>query len=152
MLDSLMQWVSDWGIIVPLICVILMRDKRLVLRAAVALVIAFFLADVLKVVVARPRPGGSANGWFFSTPADVWGFPSKHASTSFALAVSVLLHRKVLGCVAAVFSVLVAVSRVYLNAHYWSDVIGGAVLGIVIAYATDRLAVYFEQSGQSGKR
>ncbi len=152
MIDSLMSWISDWGIFVPVICVLLMSDKKQVLRAAVALVLAFFLTDVLKIVVARPRPEEAVNGWFFNTPADVYSFPSKHASISFALATSTIPHKRALGLIAGAFAVLISISRIYLGAHYWTDVIAGAILGIAISYATEKLAVYFERSSKRKRR
>jgi undecaprenyl-diphosphatase len=145
-LDSLMLWLTNWGVVVPIICVLLSRDKKVILRGLIAVALTFFISDIIKLVVSRPRPVPGANGWFLNTPADVYSFPSKHASTAFSLATSVILHKKVLGWIAAVFAVLISVSRVYLGAHYWSDIIAGAVLGIIISYATDRLAVYFEKS------
>ncbi len=147
-----MLWLSNWGIIVPIACVLLTRDKKTVLRGMIAVVLAFFLTDVLKVVFAVPRPSSAGGGWFLSTPADIWSFPSKHASTSFALATSAVLHDRVLGCIAAVFAVLVSISRIYLGAHYWTDVVAGAVLGIVIAYATGKLAVYFEKEKRKKRK
>ncbi len=146
-----MLWLSNWGVVVPIICLLLTKDKKIILRGIVSVILVFFLTDVFKIVFSVPRPSGAAGRWFLNTPADVWSFPSKHASTSFALAESTILHKKVLGCIAAVFAVLISISRVYLGAHYWSDIIAGAILGILIAYATDQLAVYFERSSKRNR-
>jgi undecaprenyl-diphosphatase len=151
-LDSAMHWLSNWGVIVPIACVLLSRDKKIILRGLVALVLTFFITDVLKIIIARPRPNAIGSSWFLSTPADVYSFPSKHASTAFSLATSVILHRKVLGWIAAIFAVLIAVSRIYLGAHYWSDILAGAVLGILISFATDKAARYFEKGKKSKQR
>jgi undecaprenyl-diphosphatase len=145
-LDSLMLWISNWGIAVPIICILLTKDKKIILRGIISVVLAFFITDVLKLIIARPRPAPGSTGWFLNTPADAYSFPSKHASTSFSLATSVLLHKKMLGWISTVFAVLISISRVYLGAHYWSDIIAGAVLGIAISYSTDKLAVYFEKT------
>jgi undecaprenyl-diphosphatase len=147
-IDSAMLWLTNWGIFVLIICLLLTRDKKIILKGMVSVVLAFFITDVLKVIIGRPRPSIASGSWFLSTPADIYSFPSKHASTAFALATSVLLHRKVLGIVSAVFAVLISVSRIYLNAHYWSDIIAGAVLGILISFATDKAAKYFEKTGK----
>ena len=67
---------------------------------------------------------------------DSASFPSGHSATAFAAAVAVgLLHprlRKPLLALAA----LVAVSRVYLGVHYWSDVLVGSALGAAIGLGT----------------
>ena len=150
-IDYLMHWLSNWGLIVPIICVLLTRDKKIILRGVVAVILTFCITDVLKIIIARPRPTASSSSWFLSTPADIYSFPSKHASTAFSLATSVILHKKVLGLIAAVFAVLISVSRFYLGAHYWSDIIAGAILGIIISYSTDKAANYFERSGKKKK-
>jgi undecaprenyl-diphosphatase len=54
--------------------------------------------------------------------------------TSFAIAAAFLLHamrRRGIGFMAA--ALLVSVSRVYVEAHYASDVLGGAATGIFAA-------------------
>jgi len=142
--ESLMVFLSAWGVAIPIICALLTRDKRLIVRTAVAFVLTFCITDILKVVVARPRPYAGSGGWFLSTPADIWSFPSKHASLTFSIATS-LRHKKVLGVVAAVFAGLVSFSRIYLGVHYLTDVIAGAVLGILVALASDRLVDYVER-------
>ncbi len=144
-LDSLMLWISNWGIAVPIICLLLTKDKKIILRGIISVVLVFFVTDVLKLIIARPRPVPGSTGWFLNTPADAYSFPSKHASTAFSLATSVLLHKKMLGWISAVFAVLISISRFYLGAHYWSDIIAGAVLGILISFATDKTAKYFEK-------
>lgn len=144
-IDYLMHWLSNWGLIVPILCVLLTRDKKIILRGLIAVVLTFFITDVLKIIIARPRPTAIGASWFLSTPADIYSFPSKHASTAFSLATSVILHKKVLGWIAAIFAILISVSRFYLGAHYWSDIIAGAVLGIIISCATDKAANYFEK-------
>lgn len=139
-----MVFLSSWGVFVPVLCALLTRNRRVIFRTAVAFVLAFCIADVLKVVVARPRPYAGNGGWFFTTPADVWGFPSKHAAVTFSIATS-LRHERILGIVAAVFAGLISFSRIYLGVHYLTDVLAGAVLGIVVSLASDRLFDYLEK-------
>ena len=68
------------------------------------------------------------------------GFVSSHAANSFATAgfLGLLLNRK-----AFVFLLfwasIVAYSRVYLGVHYPSDIFGGAILGLVIAFLVYRI-------------
>lgn len=69
-----------------------------------------------------------------------FSFPSGHAVAGAAIAVSLVIvlvpagpQRRNLEIAAAIFAVLMAMSRVYLRAHWLSDVAAGASLGIAVA-------------------
>lgn len=68
-----------------------------------------------------------------------FGFVSSHAANSFVLVsfVSLLLHKtyKWLPPALLLWGLLIAYSRVYLGVHYPGDVLGGAVLGVLIGWA-----------------
>jgi len=98
------------------------------------------LVDLLKVIVGRPRPkllfaSGAYEFSWIGLGADHWSFPSGHAATAAALATTLwcLWPRPLL--LYAIAIALVAASRVVMGAHYLSDVIMGAVIGIVVARA-----------------
>lgn len=95
----------------------------------------------LKNVIARERPC-----WIDGTvrllvdmPHD-FSFPSGHTLASFEGAVSIFLYRKRWGAAALVLAALIGFSRLYLFVHFPTDVLAGAVLGIVIALLVHRLA------------
>ena len=61
-------------------------------------------------------------------------FPSGHTSSSFAAAIAVLLNKKwKVGIPAFVLAVLIAFSRNYLMVHYPTDVLFGALFGLIYA-------------------
>jgi undecaprenyl-diphosphatase len=67
---------------------------------------------------------------------DSASFPSGHSATAFAAAVAVgLLHPR-LRAPLLTLAALVALSRVYLGVHYWSDVLVGSALGAAIGLVT----------------
>jgi membrane-associated phospholipid phosphatase len=88
-----------------------------------------------KLLVARPRP---AEGLRIDSHAG-YSFPSGHTAQSFAfyimLALVLLsiiegwLYRVAVTFLAVTMATLVGVSRVYLGAHWLSDIIAGALLG-----------------------
>jgi undecaprenyl-diphosphatase len=108
------------------------RQRRWPVFLAWTIVGSVGLDNLLKMLVDRPRPD-------FHRLTDVSGsaFPSGHASAAAALflALAFLLTRRMkrgrawVWGIAAVLACLVAISRVYLGAHWPTDVIGGLALG-----------------------
>lgn len=83
-----------------------------------------------KLGARRARPDGDWGGSY--RRQDPHAFPSGHAARAAVLTVlGFALGPSWLGPVMAVWTVLVALSRVLLGVHYVSDVVGGAVLGLV---------------------
>lgn len=58
-----------------------------------------------------------------------WSFPSDHAVMAGAAAVGLLLVSRRLGALAVTAALLMAVTRVYVGAHYPLDVLAGLCLG-----------------------
>jgi undecaprenyl-diphosphatase len=61
-------------------------------------------------------------------------FPSGHAATSFAGATLLSFAFPKLAPYLYVLAAAVAFSRVYVGVHYPLDIVGGAVLGVVLAF------------------
>lgn len=62
-----------------------------------------------------------------------FSFPSDHATMAGAVAVGLLLANRRWGIPAAVAAALMAFTRVYVGAHYPSDVLAGLALGGSVA-------------------
>ncbi|MBE6837154.1 MAG: phosphatase PAP2 family protein [Ruminococcus sp.] len=60
-------------------------------------------------------------------------FPSGHTSSSFAAATAIFMYNRKMGVFALAYATLMGLSRIYLHVHYATDVIGGMIVGIVIA-------------------
>ncbi len=60
-----------------------------------------------------------------------WSFPSGHTSSSFAFATAVFANNKKWGIGAYILAAVIGFSRIYLGVHYFTDVLAGAVLGVV---------------------
>lgn len=87
---------------------------------------------IIKNVVARPRPYDAIAGIesVVSHLSD-YSFPSGHSLCCFEAATALAMNRTRWAIPAYVAAVLVAVSRLFLFVHYPTDVICGALLGIL---------------------
>jgi membrane-associated phospholipid phosphatase len=101
-----------------------------------AVALSNLVTEILKYSVGRGRPfvGGEGNVLHFShfagNPA-YYSFPSGHATTAFALAMAVSAVWPQARVAMAIYALIIAVSRLVLLAHHPSDVVAGAMVGIV---------------------
>ena len=87
---------------------------------------------IIKNVIARPRPYDAIEGIesVVSHLSD-YSFPSGHSLCCFEAATALAMNRTKWAIPAYVGAVLVAVSRIYIFVHYPTDVICGALLGVL---------------------
>ncbi len=99
--------------------------------ALAALVPTNLVVEGLKRAVGRTRPDGDRKRSNSS-------FPSSHAANAFALAWVLARRYRRFAPAFMILAALVAVSRVYLNRHYVSDVVAGAAIGLACAFWSAR--------------
>jgi len=93
----------------------------------------------LKSKTSRPRPFAVESAVHAGVdPLDAFSFPSGHTLHAVAFSAIAVAYYPMLAVLLAPFTVLVALSRVVLGLHYPSDVLAGAALGALIAYASLR--------------
>ena len=68
-----------------------------------------------------------------------YSFPSGHTSASFAAATAIYAIDRRWGAAAYVLAALIGFSRLYLGVHFPTDVLAGAVVGILAAKAAQCL-------------
>ena len=105
------------------------------LRLAFSAVLAAGAAQGVKLVIGRERPLENTSAWDFDPPKFDAAFPSGHTTAAFAMAASLSddIHRTWATVGLYGLATGVAVSRVYQQEHWVSDVVGGAALGITSA-------------------
>ncbi|MGW2647078.1 phosphatase PAP2 family protein [Streptomyces sp. NPDC001393] len=106
------------------------------LAAPVAVVAAFAVTEVIKKLVAEPRPCRALPHDFYvnSCPAPTdYAFPSGHTTTAAATAAALFLLDRRLAAIAAVCTVLEGFTRVYVGDHYPHDVLGAILIAAPVA-------------------
>jgi membrane-associated phospholipid phosphatase len=123
-----------------------------------AVLVPVLCGELIKWIVGRGRPfvGGEANAFNFAHFAGTEAyasFPSGHAVTSFALAFAVSAIWPQARSAMVVYAILIAATRLVLLAHHPSDVVAGALIGIIGAmlvrywFAARRLAFAIRRDG-----
>lgn len=92
---------------------------------------------LVKHLVARQRPCWLNPDFslLIPTPKD-FSFPSGHTQASVIAATILTLYNKKWGIAVIPLAILIAFSRLYLYVHFPSDVVGGAVMGVIIGSGT----------------
>ena len=111
---------------------------RSVLWPPAAVLIAYAVSNLVKIIVREPRPCLALHGVLTVAPCDFatdYSFPSNHAVIVAAAAVVIAVMHRGLGMLAVLLAVVMGYSRVYVGAHYPHDVLAGYLLGAAIALA-----------------
>ncbi len=150
-LRSFMQAVSrygDWpehllvGIVLTAIASWSGRKKwvRIFIAMILACALAGAAARMVKIATGRARPSVQADaGWNGPRISPRYNsFPSGHTAASTAFFATLAFASWRIGLGLLVFPLGIAFSRMYVGAHYLSDVFFAAVLGVLAAYLVTR--------------
>ena len=114
---------------------------RIFLSMLLAMAIAGIAGDVIKRAVPRARPSVKSElrwgGPRFNTKYH--SFPSGHVGASMAFFGVLVFVRRRIGLACLPIPILIGLSRMYIGAHYLSDVVCAAVLGILCAAIIARI-------------
>ncbi len=158
--DVVMKFFSGKPEWIPLYLLILawiifrFRRKSLLIIVSIALLILLSdqIAVQIKLAIERLRPCKEPDIRLWVHLVDnhcggMYGFVSNHAANSFALAVftSLLFKNRYYSWFIIIWASVVSYSRIYLGVHYPGDVLGGAILGVLLAFMVYYIYCYAEK-------
>ncbi|CAN5490686.1 phosphatase PAP2 family protein [soil metagenome] len=125
------------------------RNRPLAIACAtvfLSIALSGIAANLIKITICRARPVL----WFdeqlyglrlfaFDTSYQWNSFPSGHATTGAALATTGGLVWRKGAWLFAVVGIAIAVSRIVITAHYFSDVVVGGALGVLFAWVAQKI-------------
>ena len=106
------------------------------------------VALILRILVGRTRPladvpqgiyGVWYHGHWIIGKYEFSSFPSGHSATAVGLAAATWMVHKGWGAVATLYALLVMWSRIALQCHHLSDVVGSIILSIPLAIMSKKL-------------
>jgi membrane-associated phospholipid phosphatase len=141
-LDGLMtaaSWIGDYGlawIALGLTLILFRKTRRGALDMLFTLAVAAIICNLLlKNIIERPRPFMTIDELtLLISPLNDFSFPSGHACSSFASAASLAFTFRGKGALAFIPAAFISLSRIYVGIHYPSDVICGALIGVIVAW------------------
>ena len=170
------DWILTLSGVALLVCLVAdateLRDRLKVRRAVraaaafyvfVAVALSGIVANLAKRIIGRARPRhfdetGSLSFDFWTGDSSWASFPSGHATTAMALGVALALLFPRLRWVFLCVGFWIAASRMFVSAHYPSDVLAGGLLGGLTAWliarvlAQRRIVFGFSEGGSLVRR
>lgn len=142
---------TDWVIIffarhlvyvfVAAVIIYLLINRRKILaytavtHAFLSFVIArLIITELIRFIWHRPRPFLAQEVTELFNKGNEASFPSGHAAAMFAIAAAIYFYNKSLGMWLFVAAIVTTVSRVISGVHYPSDILAGAVVGVLVAW------------------
>ncbi len=116
--------------------IIVLKNKKIPLLMSVNLAFAYLLNNVIKITLRRERPLIN----LIEKPSG-YSFPSGHAMCSVAFygLLIYIINKKIkskslkpfLNILLTIIVLLIVFSRIYLNVHYFADIIFGSIFGFL---------------------
>ncbi len=153
-LDTIMQYVTEsgevlWMLAFGILLLIIPKTRRIGITLMILIVISTLLTGYIKCGVDRDRPDFEYEGSPFPVEIsrDTYAlfcegganasYPSGHAARSMIFGIILgyaLSERFPRGAyLLFLYPVMISISRIYVLQHYPMDVIGGAVIGMMLA-------------------
>ena len=111
-----------------------MHLRRVAIAAGLSCLGGLALNQIILLFVHRPRPYDAGVTHLIVARSADWSFPSDHATVAFAIAATFAIsNERNRAVIFLVLALLISWSRVFIGTHYFSDVLGGALIGAGVA-------------------
>jgi undecaprenyl-diphosphatase len=118
------------------------KNRLMVISVAISVFLSrLVIAEIIKIIFHRSRPYVVLDTAkkLITENTDFKSFPSGHAAIFFAIALAVYFYNKKLGIWFFVAAILIGIARIFVGVHWPSDVLGGAVIGIISGLIITRI-------------
>jgi len=141
---------KSFFIVLPVLVIYLLLKKDMnVYTFVVAGILLYVISDAIKLITKEPRP---CNVPYLDNVIMInhigcqasYSFPSNHAGVLTGLTIF-LKNYKYVRVLYVVWLLLILFGRIYLGLHYFTDVIAGAAISIVVAYILYRNRAYINK-------
>ncbi|WP_353940202.1 phosphatase PAP2 family protein [Streptomyces sp. HUAS MG91] len=122
------------------------------LAVPLIVVVAFLVNDVVKSLFHEVRPCQALSVVPLQPCPAVgdWSFPSNHVAIAAAATAALWLVDRKMAAIALPAMLLIAVSRVWVGAHYPHDVLAGLLVGAVVGAALECIVLGVVRSRRAG--
>ena len=145
--------IGEFYCVISIIAVLFIFKNCLVLAlpAGISTAITFICGEILKRLVARPRPEEALRLLDISG----YSFPSGHALNAAALYTAIIYcsfkllktetQKIICTSVLSAVALLIGLSRIYFNVHYLTDVLSGFFIGTAMSLIICPLVIKFAE-------
>ncbi len=133
-LDAAGVFFADYfGYLVAIAAILMfIKKRRAIFQMFLAAIAArFVIVELARFIWERPRPFVENQVNLLLEHADTSSFPSGHAAFFFALSTIIFNYNKKAGVLFFIASLLITISRVFVGIHWPSDILAGAIVGIL---------------------
>jgi len=118
----------------------ILRDKwKEIFSIIFSPAIAWLVASFLKILIHTDRPYLALSNIHILFRESGYAFPSGHATAISALAFAIYFKNKRLGYVFMIAGLLIGLARVAGGVHFPIDILGGYLLGFLVAFLVKKL-------------
>lgn len=152
--DVLFPFLRDFTFIfwfVFIVYLLIRKEKKLALLMTAGIIAGAVLTFPIKYFFERARPYEQLESARLITPMEFDpSFPSGHTEMSFLAATIASRFHPEYGKYLYAFSIIVALSRIYVGVHFPIDTIGGVIIGILtgklmLMLAQRRKSIFWEE-------
>ena len=103
-------------------------------------ILAWGIGDILKLIFKLDRPFVVFYQVHPLVSESGFAFPSLHSTLITALAFAVFFKNKKFGYICLFIAILIGLSRIVVGVHFPVDVLGGFVLGFIVAFTVNKIS------------